>query len=208
MAYIAIENAPSYKIVDIKGTQAEVNAYAAANSGVTAIIGDKNTGHADASGNYYWYGVGQSPEQVHNAPPATTAGTRAERRSQIYAELRVRAREPVPIFAKDQEDLNMLHALTVKLYACALNDANMDSETAFGHILTTAKYGYGDHLKTWAGAGSQRTNWRRYLLAEEPAHEDYGRFATPDGSGQPVYQSSVTVPAAWQNQKPEAILYE
>ena len=205
MAYIAVD--ATYKIVSIKGTQAEVNAFAAANTGVTAVVGDKATGNADASGSFYWYGQGADAEQVHEGPPITTASTRAARRAEIYTELRIRAGEPKPIFAKDTEDLNMLHALTVKLYACAQHDANMDSDAAYGHILTTVRFGYGQHLRLWAGAGTQRTSWRAYLLAAEPADDKFGEFPTPDADGQPVTQSAVTVPSGWENQHPELVLY-
>ena len=214
MAIFPVVETASKKLIHRAATQAAANAFAAADSeNRQAAVGDKSDRPraqlADASGSWYFYDGGAPDNEAFYAyPPPTTASTRAERRSEIYAELQVRSREPVPIFAKDTEDLNMLHALTVKIYAAAQVDANMDSAAIFAHILSTAKYGYGSHLKTWAGAGTQRASWRAYLLPSEPTDPKFDQFATPDGAGQPVLQSTVGLPNGWQNLHPEVILYD
>ena len=212
MFFVATETTTN-KVLARKATQAEVNAFAAEDAANrTALVGDKSglpgANQVDETGQSYIYDAG-SGEAFHDAPAATTAGTRAERRAEIYHQLAVNMVRLPAVFAKDAAEVTRFHALITKIVACAEVDANADNVTVLGHLKTAAGYDFLQYMIDWKkSAGNTASAWDAYLAEGGGSFDE---FATPNAStGAPEAQSSVTVPSGetgWQTQEFETKIY-
>lgn len=206
MATFIVTQDSDTKVVHLAGTQADVNTYAAANAGTTAVVGAVDLGDnkdLDASGNWFYHNV--NGVYLHRFPADDVASTREKNRAEIYQALALNSVRVPAINAKDEPEATLLNTLIRKVAACAGEDHNMDDAARITALLETARYDFRQYIIDWTvSSGSTVASWNPYLAE---GGVSLGAFAKPNASGVATADANVRVPSGWATFKFEPVVY-